>query len=476
MTLGSAPIAHGETQPLPATRSEPPPAAQSQTPSATPSDDGSGAPPETQPAAPSNAPSAALLAATGSPTGLADSAALRATVFGTPPQDMAPLPETVPLSEINIALPWANPVPAVYWFDRKLRVWFSAQKKPAPLAIVIAGTGGDGNTSKLSILRGALYGAGYHVLTMPSPTFPGFIVSTSSTGVSGDLLQDSRDLYAAIQQILAHLPRRVRITDIDVLGYSLGGANAAVVKSIDATTGTGKLHIHRAVMINPPVSLITSISRLDKLFAISIGSSDADIDRLYRQLYAELANLYRASGKVELDEGFLLAAAATVLKSDAEFSAAIALSFRLNLADMFFAGDLYTGAGVVVDPRHPPRVSDSLENASRVLRGMAFSDYFSRVFAPYYLKHRTNSTSKSLIADNRLDIIGDALRDDGDYYAQTNSDDLILDTRELQWLKNTLGPRIVVYDHGGHLGNIGDRHQVADMLEMLAGRWSPPAP
>jgi len=472
MTLAAAAIAHGETQPLPVARPDPASAAQSQTPSATRSDDASAAPPETQPAA----QSAALLAATGSPTGLADSAALRATVFGTPPQDMAPLPETVPLSEINIALPWANPVPAVYWFDRKLRVWFSAQKKPAPLAIVIAGTGGDGNTSKLSILRGALYGAGYHVLTMPSPTFPGFIVSTSSTGVSGDLMQDSRDLYAAIQQILVHLPRRVQITDIDVLGYSLGGANAAVIKSIDATTDKGKLHIHRAVMFNPPVSLITSISRLDKLFAISIGSGDADIDRLYRQLYAELANLYRASGKVELNEGFLFAAAATVLKSDAEYSAAIALSFRLNLVDMFFAGDLYTGAGVVVDPRHPPRVGDSLENASHVLRGMPFSEYFSRVFAPYYLKHRANSTSKSLIADNRLDIIGDALRDDGDYYAQTNSDDLILDKRELQWLKDTLGPRIVVYDHGGHLGNLGDRHQVADMLEMLAGRWNPPAP
>jgi hypothetical protein len=187
--------------------------------------------------APADAPivdASALPAAAGPPTGLADSAALRATVFGTPPQDMAPLPETVPLSEINIALPWARPVPAVYWFDRKLRVWISAQKKPAPLAIVIAGTGGDGNTSKLSILRGALYAAGYHVLTMPSPTFPGFIVSTSSTGVSGDLMQDSRDLYAAIVQILAQLPRRIQITDIDILGYSLGGANAAVVKSIDA--------------------------------------------------------------------------------------------------------------------------------------------------------------------------------------------------------------------------------------------------
>ena len=43
--------------------------------------------------------------------------------------------------------------PDVFWFDRRLRVWFSAQRKPAPLAIVIAGTGGDGNTSSLSMLR-----------------------------------------------------------------------------------------------------------------------------------------------------------------------------------------------------------------------------------------------------------------------------------------------------------------------------------
>src|SRR4029077_13039524 len=206
--------------------------------------------------------------ATGPATGLADSAGLRATVFGTPPEDMAPMPSRVPLAQINIALPWARPAPDVFWFDRKLRVWFSAQDKPAPLAIVISGTGSDGNTGKLSLLRGALYGAGYHVLTMPSPTFAGFIVSTSSTGVAGDLMQDSRDLYAAMQLIIAHLPRKVRINEIDVLGYSLGGANAAVVKSIDAAGG--KLKIRRAVMIDPPVNLFSSIGRLDKLFAVSI--------------------------------------------------------------------------------------------------------------------------------------------------------------------------------------------------------------
>jgi hypothetical protein len=405
--------------------------------------------------------------------GLGDSAALRATLFGTPPQDIAPLPEIVPLQEISIALPWARPVPDVFWFDRRLRVWFSAQDKPAPLAIVISGTGSDGNTAKISILRAALYGAGYHVLTMPSPTFPGFIVSTSSTGVAGDLLQDSRDLYAAMQQIIAHLPRRNQITDIDVLGYSLGGANAAVVKSIDAAEG--KLKIHRAVMINPPVSLFSSVARLDELFASSIGSADSGVENLYRKMYAGLANFYRSSDKVRIDDSDLMAAAAAVLKTDADLSAAIALTFRIALVNVFFAGDLYTGTGVVVDPRHPPRVGDSLEQAARVLRGKPFSEYLAKVLVPYYLAHRPNSTRESLMADNRLDIIGDALRGNDDYYAQTNSDDLILDKSELAWLRATLGERIAVYDHGGHLGNLGDRRQISDMLDMLAGRWKPQA-
>ena len=427
-----------------------------------------------EPAAAVNAPpgAAEIIApppAPGPATGLADSAALRATVFGTPPKDLAPMPARVPLIEINIAMPWARPVPNVFWFDRKLRVWFSAQDKPAPLAIVISGTGSDGNTPKISALRGALYGAGYHVLTMPSPTFPGFIVASSSTGVAGDLMQDGHDLYAAMQQVMMHLPRKVQITEIHVLGYSLGGTNAAIVKSIDATEG--KLKIHRAVMIDPPVSLFASVGRLDKLFAISVGAGDDAIEALYRRLYAELANLYRASDRVQIDENFILGAAATALKTDQEFSAAIALSFRIDLVNMFFAGDLYAGTGVVVDPGHPPQVGDSLENTQRILRNKPFAEYFTRVFAPYYLQHRPGATAASLIADNRLDIIGAALHGNADYFSQSNSDDLILNGRELKWLRDTLGSRIAVYDHGGHLGNVGSRRQVSDMLDMLAGRW-----
>jgi pimeloyl-ACP methyl ester carboxylesterase len=421
-----------------------------------------------EPEAPQSAPHAGIA------IGLADSAGLRATVFGTPPQDMASFPAKVPLSEINAELPWRLPVPRILWFDAKLRVWFSAQDKPAPLAIVISGTGGDGNTKTISVLRAALYGAGYHVLTMPSPTSPEFIVSASSTGVAGDLMRDGKDLYAAMQEIIAHLPRKIRITDIDLVGYSLGGANAAIVKSIDAAEH--RLKIHRVVMINPPVSLFSSVGRLDRLFAATIGAGDQGVELLYRRLYAQIANLYRASDRLELDENFLLSAGAASLRTDADFSAAIALTFRLQLVDMFFIGDLYAKTGLFTDPKHPPKVSDSLENIQRELRAKPFADYFTQVFAPYYLKRRPDATSASLIASNRLDIITDALRDDGDYYAQATDNDLIVNRRELTWLQDTLGARIIVYDHGGHLGEVGDRQQVADMLDMLSGSWPRSAP
>jgi len=412
-----------------------------------------------------------LPAPPGPPTGLADSAALRATVFGTPPQDIAPMPQSVPLQEINIALPWARPVPPVFWFDRRLRAWYSPQPHPAALVILIAGTGSDGNASSMAVLRGALYGAGYHVLCLPSPTFPRFIVAASSTGVAGDLLQDSRDLYAAMQQIVAHLPHRERITEIHVAGYSLGGAHAAVVKSLDAASHA--LNIHRAVMINPPVSLFDSIDRIDEMFTANIGTDEASIERLYRSLYARIANAYRSSQVVATGGTDLLTAAAGVLHTDTDFSAAIALSFRLALMNVFFAGDLYSGAGIVVDPRHPPGPDDSLSAVQRELRSKPFSEYFRQVLAPYYVRQRPDTTVESLRAESHLQIIGDVLHSDPDYYALTNSNDLILIDQELAWLRATLGPRLVVYDHGGHLGNLGERRQMADLLQMLAGRWAP---
>jgi hypothetical protein len=98
------------------------------------------------------------------------------------------------------------------------------------------------------------------------------------------------------------------------------------------------------------------------------------------------------------------------------------------------------------------------------------------VFVPYYLAHRPGATRESLIAENRLEFMEATLKTNPDYYALTNADDLILDADELAWLRTTLGERIVVYPHGGHLGNLGERQQALDLLQMLAGTWQGVAP
>ena len=275
----------------------------------------------------------------------------------------------------------------VFWFDKRLRVWLSAQDKPAPLAIVISGTGSDGNTAKLSTLRAVLYAAGYHVLTMPSPTFPGFIVSTSSTGVAGDLepgwtrfvRRDGRDHRAPAAQGENHRHRRARIQpgrrerghrevhrrDGAQAQHSPGGDDQSAGQPVllGGEARQAVRQVASAMAMPASSAFISSCMPSSRICtAHPTGSRSTRISCSERP---------RRS-----------------CKTDAQFSAAIALTFRIALANVFFAGDLYSGAGVVVDPRHPPKVGDSLEGIAATLRTKTFAEYFTRIFAPYYLKRR----------------------------------------------------------------------------------------
>ena len=113
------------------------------------------------------------------------------------------------------------------------------------------------------------------------------------------------------------------------------------------------------------------------------------------------------SDRVQIDDTDFLGAAAGVLKTDADFSAAIALTFRIALMDMFFAGDLYAGTGVVIDPKHPPRPGrlaggNRAHSARQAVCGVFLRKSLRRTTS----RTAPHSTIDSLKADNRLDIIG----------------------------------------------------------------------
>ena len=152
---------------------------------------------------------------------------------------------------------------------------------------------------------------------------------------------------------------------------------------------------------------LPEFSLYDQLYAQTIGPGEEGIEQLYRRMYVRLANYYRASDSVQISDTNLYAAAAAVLRTDADFAAAIALTFRISLVNIFYPGDLYAGTGVVTDPRHPPQPGDATEQVFQTLLGKTFENYIDEVFVPYFTAHRPGATRESLIAANRLDIVAD---------------------------------------------------------------------
>ena len=154
-------------------------------------------------------------------------------------------------------------------------------------------------------------------------------------------------------------------------------------------------------------------------------------------------------------------------------SAAIALAFRLALMDVFFAGGVYAGTGghkverATVIRRNrgtPPRHLPSSCATSRS------AEYFDRVFVPYYLSIVAARPAKSLIAADRLSVIGDQLPNDPDYFALANSGRCDSGSAKSSngfdstWADGSSSTII-----GGRLGINGEHRRAADMLSMLAG-------
>ena len=123
---------------------------------------------------------------------------LAATVAATPPANQArqiPARQFAQLVEVRYLVPFpARKIPPVFWyFDRGMPYTVLKQTRPrAPLFFIIGGTGAGHDSAKSYGLANVLYQAGFHVVSLPSPTHSSFIVTASSDSVPGQLEQDAR--------------------------------------------------------------------------------------------------------------------------------------------------------------------------------------------------------------------------------------------------------------------------------------------
>ena len=388
-----------------------------------------------------------------------------ATIIGSATMMTPGVSENIPLKVYEIQIKDKKDIPDVFWYASKFKFSFSKQKnKKAPLIFVLAGTGSDYNTTRVKFMQRIFHDAGYHTIAISSQMSQQFMISASSNSVPGLLLEDNKDIYKAMKLAYNKIKDQVEVTDFYIMGYSLGGSNAAVLSYIDEKEKV--FNFKRVFMVNPPVDLYNSALKLDKYLDDYTGGKTEGIEKLLNTtlakvkggLTSEYANI-GADTIYNIVKGDIL--------SDAEKKAYIGLAFRLASTDLNFISDFMTRSHVYT--KNPEKV-DKYTNMKEYFKAVnfaTFEDYVNKIGFPYYKKHNKDYSIEALKREASLKVIEDYLRTSPKIAAVTNADELILNEKDFAFLKDVFKDRLVIYPKGGHCGNMFYKENVDVMLKFL---------
>lgn len=388
-----------------------------------------------------------------------------ATVLGTPPAMRAPEdPELSPARRGLTVFP-DRTVPEGFWYQDRLRYSELMQPGPAPLAFVIAGTGADDRSRHMLALAQGLYRAGLHVVLLPSPTHPNFIVTASTTMLPGRGATDAADLYRVMRLVDERLRREHRITGYVLTGYSLGAWHAAFTARLDDQEGA--FGFRRVLLINPPLNLYRSIQRIDEMLLRGLPDG---IDGLNSFLDQAVSRLTAVTGTDALDfndPDFTFDAYARLRPGDDRVATAIGLSFRLSAANLVFTADVMRRAGYIFPKDRPFTSTTPLSDYFAVALRTSLLDYFRDIYAVHYLREEPGLDREALLAQTSLTTLAPWIASDPRLRLMTNADDVILAPGDLDELRRLFGARARIFPNGGHMGNLQHRAVMAFIASSL---------
>ena len=388
-----------------------------------------------------------------------------ATIIGSATMMTPGVSENIPLKVYEIQIKDKKEIPDIFWYASKFKFSFSKQKnKKAPLIFVLAGTGSDYSAIRVKFMQRIFHDAGYHTIAISSQMSQQFMISASTNAIPGMLIRDNEDIYKAMKLAYNKIKDQVDVTDFYIMGYSLGGANAAVLSYIDEKEKS--FNFKRVFMVNPPVELYDSAVKLDKYLDDYTGGKSAGIERLLNTtlarvkggLTSEYANI-GADTIYEIVKGDIL--------SEAEKKAYIGLAFRLTSTDLNFISDFITKSHIYT--KNPEKV-DKFTNMKEYFKAVnfaTFEDYVNKIGFPYYKKYNKDFTIEDLKREASLRVIEDYLRTSPKIAAVTNTDELILNEKDINYLKDVFRDRLIIYPKGGHCGNMFYKENVDVMVKFI---------
>lgn len=394
-----------------------------------------------------------------------------ATILGTPAPLMPLFEGRMQTRQLVLEVISKRRKPPVFFYDKGLRCTLAYQKQKAPLVFLIAGAGAGDRAVKLASMMRALYQAGFHVITLPSPTHANFIISASQSGIPGDLAEDSADLYHAMEVAWQRVRGDIEVSSFHLGGYSLGAAQAAFVAKLDEERRV--FNFQKVLMVNPPVSVYSSATRIEELMKqIPGGPKKQGI--FFNRMLSKFGEFYRYGNFVAINDEFLYAIYSEKLFSQEETAGLIGLTYRINLAGMIFASDVMTNSGYVVPKNRVLKSTDPLSDYFQVSTHLSFFDYFNEYFYPHFRKLRPGLTKEALIEAQSLRSIEGYLKSSTKFAVMANENDFILTAAELDYLRLIFGARAKIYPRGGHLGNLEYLDNMAYMVAFFTGQGVQP--
>ncbi|WP_338668247.1 alpha/beta hydrolase [Pseudodesulfovibrio methanolicus] len=388
----------------------------------------------------------------------------RATVLGTPAklryQFKAPVRPDVRAIRIE-----GRRVPEVFSYSRDMFFTTALQDHPAPLMFVIAGTGAEHNSGKMAFLTQVFHEAGYHVVALSSPTHMNFVISASEHGVPGYAPYDVADLDRVMGWVREELAKECTITGYSVAGYSLGGLHAAFLAEMDAATH--EFGFEHVLMINPPVSLYRSVTRLDSwLTEENLGRTT--VHHEIEGFIDRFSDYYLHADVTDLDDDFMYDMITDIGLKERDFKTLIGAAFRVSSASMIFSSDVCLRAEYLVPPEnYPLKTSSTLLPYARQAFDIPFESYLDEYLLPFLRYNDPTMTRAEAIRRSSLESIRDWLAKTDKVVVVGTRDDVILDEQDVRFLETVFGDRAHLFKHGGHCGNMMTPAFVRVMQELV---------
>ncbi len=335
------------------------------------------------------------------------------------------------------------------------------QKNPAPLVVVLPAFGSHFKSSTTLRLAETLYNKGYSVAAMSNVFNFEFMENALSSALPGYTPKDAQDVHNTLRAIIDDIKtdnRDVQIQKIGVAGYSHGALLTLFLANIEDQLGDMAIGISSFVAINPPIDLDYSLKFIDDSYSIKSWSQEK---RALNILNAALKTKEIAYASPEEQTKIL----SQIPRDQARV--AIGTSFRLNLHEILqvslFSGKLdeLIASGQLQDLNIDRRSSRRSEIYKVIEKNYSFTRYMNDVLiahllnSPYYVSYVHGKTAADLIYDSGLRSIENTLRTNSKIKIIHNKDDILMLTPEkLDWLKQVAGSKLILFDKGGHVGNL----------------------